>query len=124
MVEGVGRRVTLIIIRFGRRVLLLVVVGGLAPHRAQGLHRGSPERRLLHADVGGGGGPVEDLRGGAQVGLPVLVRERGGRRRRGRGRGGAHRVSRVDDGLEAVGRRRGKGEGDEARDLKIFAYLV
>ena len=68
----------LVIPRFGRRVLVkvvLVVVGRLADG-TQGLHRGPARRRVLDADVRGGGGPVEDLRGRAQVRLPVLVRER------------------------------------------------
>ena len=57
---------------------------------SQRLDGGAARCRLLDADVGRGGGAVEDLCGGAQVGLPVLVRERGGGRRRRRGRRRAH----------------------------------
>ena len=65
--------------------MLVVVVA-----HSQRLDGGAARCRLLDADVGRRGGSVEDLCGGAQVGLPVLVRERGGRRRRRRGRRRAH----------------------------------
>ena len=78
----------LIVERLWCRVL---VVGRLAaPHGAEGLDGGAARGDLRHADVGGGGGAVEDLCGGAQVRLPVLVRERGGRRRGGRRRRRTH----------------------------------
>ena len=96
---------------------MLVVVGRLADG-TQGLHRGPARRRVLDTDVRGGGGPVEDLRGRAQVRLPVLVRERGRRRGRGGTRGRADRVSGVDDGFQSLRRRRGEGEGDESRNLE------